>query len=1035
MLVPADDYYDAERELYTSIVQSASTAMSLIIDKYICLANGLAAPDTDIEDCFGGKNKKKQSLVKYLEDHEPNETTFSQTRTHSLKPQPALQPKICTEEDIQREVQETLQRRKSQLGLPDDYEVQEVQDTELDLESGSDLSEVEDEGDIKDVVSSKQAKGRRKKKNRSERKKEILKGETQAQNRRVRKNRFCNTMNEEALFKNAYKEDEERSEKVQKEPAVNERKQRHVLDGPKSSKAHCRQITNVKKVKEKSTSKPEMANTDGPLASVLPEELDHGALLVTDMLDTVFIPPFTSQERQKTLVKIEQRLGKHVVVFHFSFLGGRDIDAQVDASCSDTRETPTCPTLKDGDLEMQSKTAEETSKKTSRHHEITSCTEKDTLSEKNKTVKKKKEKTVPPTKVTECHILHDPKTSDAHSDRTNRRNMQKNIFKEKSLGEVRVDDLPQEMRRSRRMSALSSQLTEKCQETPEQHGPSSEQGEITHPSLDTGKNTEPSSEDHKKRKRGRPKSKSHVVTSSTVPETDIKMRKRSVSDQVRRQLRCLENMFLSEEEKLAKETRKKEQELVMVPSVPETLQSLKEIKQTVNEISLEKGNGKKFRRENVDTHEDLTSSNKENKPLSVNPENVPKLTSTSTDSETEPHLHEKKQKPKIRRVLLSNGRIVFKYKMDSEKEMCSQDLPPESVKNISENTIDEGQTAGSILGKLSGNLWQKRIWHSKQEESIIAGIDPVKKKRKSLSMRQKHKGFKASDSMQLKWSSMIARNSTVELSSIMEDTTVSVIHPMGKMNDRARKQEGGGPGVTQKWKMLPLPEHSTQEARKGIQQNPSQTFVKPQVFPHDANDFKKVNRRNAEESLREAEQSKLLQLYNVKKPMTSVTEQMEQSSSSDEETTLLTVESSSRVVGPFHSSLTTAIKLREQLRDTSDQAVQVNRPTSVSAADSNLQNESAVRRTTKSFWELDDSDDSLPRQTFKATSRPEKQRHISHDPARGQKHLTSMEQSSHSYSILGNLKWPKRKEEKVNIKKPRLMLPSNSLRMGKEQMK
>ncbi|ROT70859.1 hypothetical protein C7M84_010827 [Penaeus vannamei] len=543
MLVPADDYYDAERELYTSIVQSASTAMSLIIDKYICLANGLAAPDTDIEDCFGGKNKKKQSLVKYLEDHEPNETTFSQTRTHSLKPQPALQPKICTEEDIQREVQETLQRRKSQLGLPDDYEVQEVQDTELDLESGSDLSEVEDEGDIKD-------------------------------------------------------------------------------------------------------------------------------------------------ERQKTLVKIEQRLGKHVVVFHFSFLGGRDIDAQVDASCSDTRETPTCPTLKDGDLEMQ-------------------------------------------------------------------------------------------------------------------------------------------------------------------------------------------------------------------------------------------------------------------------------------NSETEPHLHEKKQKPKIRRVLLSNGRIVFKYKMDSEKEMCSQDLPPES----------------------------------------------------------------------LKWSSMIARNSTVELSSIMEDTTVSVIHPMGKMNDRARKQEGGGPGVTQKWKMLPLPEHSTQEARKGIQQNPSQTFVKPQVFPHDANDFKKVNRRNAEESLREAEQSKLLQLYNVKKPMTSVTEQMEQSSSSDEETTLLTVESSSRVVGPFHSSLTTAIKLREQLRDTSDQAVQVNRPTAVSAADSNLQNESAVRRTTKSFWELDDSDDSLPRQTFKATSRPEKQRHISHDPARGQKHLTSMEQSSHSYSILGNLKWPKRKEEKVNIKKPRLMLPSNSLRMGKEQMK
>ncbi|XP_037796167.1 uncharacterized protein LOC119591494 [Penaeus monodon] len=467
----------------------------------------------------------------------------------------------------------------------------------------------------------------------------------------------------------------------------------------------------------------------------------------------------------------------------------------------------------------------------------------------------------------------------------------------------------------------------------------------------------------------------------------------------------------------------------MVPSVPESLQPLKEDMQAVSEVSSEKRNDKNSSRENVDAYQDLASSDKENNPLPVNSENIPNLTSASTDSETEPHLDFKKQKPKIRRVLLSNGRIVFKYKMNSEKEICSQDLPPEGVTNIPENTRNERQRTGSILGNISGNLWQKRMWHSKQEESIIAGIDPVKKKRKSLSRRHKHVGLKASDSMQLKWSSMIARNSTVELSSIVGDnSTLSVIHPMGKMNDRARKQEGAGSGVRQKWKMLQAPEHSAQEAMRGMQQNPLKKFAKPQAFPHDS---KKVNRRNAEESLMETEQSKLLQLYSVRKPVTTLTDQRDQSFSSNEDTTLLTVESSSRVVGPFHSSLTTAIKLREQLRDTSEQTVQVNRPTAVSAADRNLQNESAVQRTTKSFWELDDSYDSLRSQTFKAPSCPKPQ-----EPKRGHKQLTSMEQSSHAYSILGNVKWHKRKDEKkLDSKKPRLVLASSSLQMSKSHMK
>ncbi|XP_047500453.1 uncharacterized protein LOC125046654 [Penaeus chinensis] len=1008
--VPADDYYHAEEKLYTTIVESTNTAMSLIIDKYICLANGLPAPDSDIQECFGSRNKKKQSLVKYLEDHEPNEMTPSQTRKHSHKPQPARPPKGCTVKDIHREVKETLQRRKSQLGLPDDYEVREVQYPEVELESDSNLSEVEDEEDINDVVSSNQVKGWRRRGNGSERNKEILKGETQTQSRTVRRNRFCSSLNEELLFKKAYKNDEESRENVLNEPAINEKTQRHVLGGTTSSKTHCTQMTNGEKVKEKSTSKPEIIRTNGPLASVLPEELDHGALLVTDMLDTVFIPPFTSQEREKTLMKIEQKLGKHVVVFHFSCLGGKDIDAQGD----DIRLTTTCPTMKDGDLETQSKT--------SRHHESTSQTEKDTHNEKVKTGDKKKERTVPAAKATECHIVCDPKTSDAHSDgRTHRRTVQ-NTSTEKSSGEEKVDNLPQERRKSRRISAISSQLTEKCQKTPEQHEPPSEQGETTRPSVDAiGKNTQPSSEDHKKRRRGRPKSKSYVVTSSTVPETDIKRRKRSISDQVPRQLRIsLENIFPSEEEKLEEKTRNKEQELVMVPSVPESLQPLKEDMQAVNEVSSKIRNDKNFSSKNVDAYQYSASSDKENNPIFVNSENIPNLTSTSIDNKTEPHLDSKRQKPKIRRVLLSNGRIVFKYKMDSEKEICSQDLPPEGVKNISENTINETQRTGSILGNIPGNLWQKKMWHSKQEESIIAGIDPVKKKRKSLSMGHKPIGHKASDSMLLKWSSMIARNSTVELSSIVEDSTFSVIHPMGKRIDRARKQEAWGPSA--------MPEYATQGAMRGMLRNPPQKFAKPQAFPHDS---KKVNRRNAEESLREAEQSKLLQLYNVKKPVTSLTDQMEQSSSSDEETTLLAVERSSRVVGPFHSSLTTVIKLREQFRDTSDTTVQVNRTTTVSAADSNLQNESAVRRTTKSFWELDDSDDSLPSQTFKAPSCPKPQ-----GPKRDHKQITSMDQSSHAYSILGNVKWHKKKDEKkLDSKKPRLLLASSSLRMSKDQVK
>lgn len=838
-----------------TIVESASTAMSSIIDKYICLANGLPPPDTDIEEHYGGKNKKKQSLVKYLEDHEPDETTSSQSRKSSSQPQPMHVPKSCTEEDIQREVQETLQRRKSQLGLPDDYEVREIVDKELDLELVSDL---EEGGSL-------------------ERKKEVQKRNTQPQNRIPRKNRFSSTMNEDVLFENACKNSEEsdtedvgRRENVPRETAIKEKKRRSVPSGSINNDTHQRKNKVKKNVKEKKTSKPaarskEKMNTSGPLESVLPDELEHGALLVTDMLDTVFIPPYASQEREKTLMKLIKRLGKDVEAFHFSCLVGEHNDAHVD-----NRKSPTCPIS-----------------------ESIRPTKKDAISVNNKAARKvsgEKSMTKAGTKQ---------KTKNAWD-----------ILQEKSP-EEREDNLPQKKRESKRKSTSSTEeLTHAAEPNirpddypSEQLGPQlSHQGEVT-------KST---SKDQKERKRDRPRSKTDVVTSSRVPETNVNTRKRSISDQLpRRSRNSWENIFPSQEEKLEEESRNKEKD---------TLQPLKENLQAVGEVFSEKKKVKKLAKGTTNTDKELDNSNKENNPLSVNSENVPNLTSTSTDSET--IVDSKKQKPKIRRVLLSNGRIVFKYKMDSEKEISTQDVPPERANNISENTINGRPASGSILGNISMNLWQKRMWHSKQEESIIAGIDPVKKKRKSLSTGIYHKGHKASDSMQLKWSSMIARNSTVELSSIMGDTTAaSMIHPAARvhpLNERGRKQEREGLGVMQKRKMLPVPEHSVKEDTRGKPQNPSEKFAKPQAFPLDSTYLKKINRWNMEESNREAEQSKLLQLYNSKKPTVSVTDQAEQSSSSDEETTLLTVENSSRVVGPFHSSLTTAIKLREQLRDTSN---------------------------------------------------------------------------------------------------------------------
>ncbi|XP_071512960.1 LOW QUALITY PROTEIN: uncharacterized protein [Panulirus ornatus] len=133
-LVAAEDYYSVLNRLKDDVIQSNSAAFSSIIEKYICLSHGLEPPETDIENFYGGSCARKKHLLKFLEQHKPDRNTPPKHSINSRSPG-NQRPSDILDDDFSQQIQETLRKRKVQLGLPEDSETCEVWESESDDES------------------------------------------------------------------------------------------------------------------------------------------------------------------------------------------------------------------------------------------------------------------------------------------------------------------------------------------------------------------------------------------------------------------------------------------------------------------------------------------------------------------------------------------------------------------------------------------------------------------------------------------------------------------------------------------------------------------------------------------------------------------------------------------------------------------------------------------------------------------------------------------------------------------------------------
>ncbi|KAG7171847.1 hypothetical protein Hamer_G000768 [Homarus americanus] len=131
--VPADEYDSVIEELTEDIIQNNHKCYSSIIDKYICLSHGLTPPPTGTE---GSQSKltQRRSLLKFLVEHKPDYSISSKSFKTSNNFECSTSTNPVTEKDFAEEVEETLNSRKIQLGLPENYQLEE----EMDVDYGTD---------------------------------------------------------------------------------------------------------------------------------------------------------------------------------------------------------------------------------------------------------------------------------------------------------------------------------------------------------------------------------------------------------------------------------------------------------------------------------------------------------------------------------------------------------------------------------------------------------------------------------------------------------------------------------------------------------------------------------------------------------------------------------------------------------------------------------------------------------------------------------------------------------------------------------
>ncbi|XP_050703949.1 uncharacterized protein LOC126989388 isoform X2 [Eriocheir sinensis] len=129
--MPLPDLFQTEA-LHRDILNRNKTAFNQVIERYISLAHGLPPP---LDECpyQSPHNSKNKPSSTPLYPQKNLSRTGATIKTSTVSPAISLrQDSCCDEDDLVREVEESLQRRKQQLGLSDDFICEEIEDNEVD---------------------------------------------------------------------------------------------------------------------------------------------------------------------------------------------------------------------------------------------------------------------------------------------------------------------------------------------------------------------------------------------------------------------------------------------------------------------------------------------------------------------------------------------------------------------------------------------------------------------------------------------------------------------------------------------------------------------------------------------------------------------------------------------------------------------------------------------------------------------------------------------------------------------------------------
>ncbi|XP_050734948.1 uncharacterized protein LOC127007735 isoform X2 [Eriocheir sinensis] len=123
---------DLTEALHRDIINKSKTAFNQVIERYISLAHGLPPPLDECPYQSPHNSKNKPSSTSILPQKNLSRTGAT-IKTSTVSPAISLrQDSCCVEDDLVKEVEESLQRRKQQLGLSDDFIYEEMEDNEVD---------------------------------------------------------------------------------------------------------------------------------------------------------------------------------------------------------------------------------------------------------------------------------------------------------------------------------------------------------------------------------------------------------------------------------------------------------------------------------------------------------------------------------------------------------------------------------------------------------------------------------------------------------------------------------------------------------------------------------------------------------------------------------------------------------------------------------------------------------------------------------------------------------------------------------------